>query len=973
MSRAKNDATAQRLRERAEAIAGEAEGLVEAMSPEALRQTLHDLRVQQIELEMQNEELRRIQGEFETAQARYFDLYDLAPVGYCTLSAAGLILESNPCAARLLGRAREALCRRPISRFILAEDQDRYYRYRQRLLGSSGEAQACELRMVRADGAVFWAHLEGSAVPDASGAPVCRLTISDNPERQRAEAALEKSAALLNRTQRLSKTGGWEWDIEQQTMTWTDETYRIHDLAVDGSAQGSPELIEKSLACYRPEDRATLLEAFRRCAEQGEAYDIEVPFRTGPSAPARWIRTTAEALRREGRIVKVVGNIMDVTERRNAGDALKESEAFKNVILNSVAAEIVVLDRNGLIRAVNERWRSFALDNGVEPGRPAQHTEVGANYLAACAADGDSTSQHAGLDAGIGIQAVLDNRLPSFSLEYPCHSPQQQRWFSMVVMPLGQDAREGVVITHVDISAIKQAEHSLAESEARLRLFIDYAPAGLAMFDRDMRYLYASKRWLADYGLGDRDLHGLAHYEVFPEISAAWKEAHRRGLSGEVLRSEGDRFARLDGSVQWVRWEIRPWYGADGRIGGIVIFTEDITERKQIADALHEQEEFFRLIAENLEGFVAVLDIDGRREYTSPSYVRLLGQRNLSGTSSFDAIHPADRERVERAFHETVAMGSGRYLEYRFLAFDGSVRQMESRGGVIKDREGRSKRVVVVSHDVTRRKEAEGELEQHRHHLEQLVFSRTAELAAARDAAEAANRAKSVFLANMSHELHTPMNGIMGMTELALRRATDPRQIDHLSKGLQASRHLLTLIDDILDISRIEAERLTLEEKDFSLTQVIGEVLRMMDGPAAAKGLRLSCEVAPTLPDRCRGDALRLRQVLVNLVGNAIKFSEQGQIGVRVHAVEEDGYSLFLRLEVSDQGIGLSVEQQTLLFHAFTQADDSMTRKHGGCGLGLALSKRLAKLMGGDVGVTSEAGVGSTFWVTVRLKRVAAA
>jgi PAS domain S-box-containing protein len=173
------------------------------------------------------------------------------------------------------------------------------------------------------------------------------------------------------------------------------------------------------------------------------------------------------------------------------------------------------------------------------------------------------------MNAGSGIRAVLDGALPSFSLEYPCHSPQRQRWFSMVVMPLGPDARDGVAITHTDISALKLAEQALAENEEHLRLFIRYAPVSLAMFDRDMRYLYASNHWLADYALGDRDLHGRSHYEIFPEIPEEWKiAAHRRGLAGEVLRSEGDRFERLDGSVQWVRWEIRPWHDATGTSAG---------------------------------------------------------------------------------------------------------------------------------------------------------------------------------------------------------------------------------------------------------------------------------------------------------------------------------------------------------------------------------------------------------------------
>ena len=184
---------------------------------------------------------------------------------------------------------------------------------------------------------------------------------------------------------------------------------------------------------------------------------------------------------------------------------------------------------------------------------------------------------------------------------------------------------------------------------------------------------------------------------------------------------------------------------------------------------------------------------------------------------------------------------------------------------------------------------------------------------------------------------------------------------------------MLAIINDILDISRIEADQMTLEEKTFSLSRTIDECVRMLEEPARAKGLRLSREIAPTLPDLLSGDALRLRQILLNFVGNAVKFSEYGQIVVRAQATQDDGHSLLLRVEVADEGIGLSAEQQTRLFRVFSQVDQSSTRKYGGSGLGLAICKRLAKLMGGDVGVSSQPGVGSTFWMSARLRRAASA
>ena len=280
---------------------------------------------------------------------------------------------------------------------------------------------------------------------------------------------------------------------------------------------------------------------------------------------------------------------------------------------------------------------------------------------------------------------------------------------------------------------------------------------------------------------------------------------------------------------------------------------------------------------------------------------------------------------------------------------------------------------LLIGTDNTIRKQLADELEQHRHHLEELVFSRTAELAEARDAAEAASRAKSMFLANMSHELRTPMNGIMGMTDLALRHATDPKQIEWLTKGAQASRHLLEILNDILDISRIEADQITLDDRDFSLTETIIDATRLLEEQALAKGMRLHWEISAALPHRLCGDALRVKQILLNFIGNAIKFSTQGQITVHATATEDDGHSLLLRIEVADQGIGMNAAQQLRIFRVFSQVDESSTRKYGGSGLGLAISKRLARLMGGDAGVVSEPGQGSTFWFTARLRRTAQA
>jgi len=596
------------------------------------------------------------------------------------------------------------------------------------------------------------------------------------------------------------------------------------------------------------------------------------------------------------------------------------------------------------------------------------------------------TSLHPGHYLAFGV-VVQITQLAAFTL-VPNHAGypfiEQAWWVLLLLYPLATMVLclsfRNYEQQQVDREALQAAQKAvIAEERAsmeRFHAYFDHSIVGLAITSREKGWIEVNDALCATLGYTPGELIRMTWTELtYPEDLAPDLAQFNRMLAGEINSYAMDkRFIHKDGHLVYTRLAVSHVRKPDGSLDYVVAMVEDITERKRSELALENSEKQLRFVLEGSELGFWDWDIAAGKVDRNERWAVMLGYTysEIKHTAQqwTDFIYPDDRERAWSSINEVLEGRSNMHrLEYRMLHKDGGVRWILDQASVMqRDTDRKPLRMCGTHTDITVRKEHELELEQHRHHLQELVQEQTQELRLAMEAAEAASRAKSTFLANMSHELRTPMNAIMGITKIALRHTDDPKLRDQLGKIDRASNHLLHVINDILDISKIEAEHLELEQITFSLGQVLENLTSLIGHKAQEKGLKLQIDKdSATARLWLLGDPMRIGQILLNFASNAVKFTERGSVTIRAKVEEESPEDVLLRFDVEDTGIGISSEDQQRLFIAFEQADSSMTRKYGGTGLGLAISKRLAHMMGGAVGVQSSEGQGSTFWFTVRL------
>ncbi|MCX7166839.1 MAG: PAS domain S-box protein [Rhodocyclales bacterium] len=650
--------------------------------------------------------------------------------------------------------------------------------------------------------------------------------------------------------------------------------------------------------------------------------------------------------------------------RRVTELALQESEENLAITLQSIGDAMIATDPSGRVTRMNataERLSGWTLTDAV--GRPLAEVFriVNADTREVVPDPAQLVMEH-GKVIGLANHTIL---LARDGREYPIAD-------SAAPIRNADGQIVGVVLVFSDVTERYQAQSRLRESQEIYRIAFATGPDSVNI-NRLSDGLYL------DVNDGFSRLVGWSRDEVIGRTSLEiniWNNLDDRQRLVAALQRDGycenleAAFVTRDGRVvnALMSAHVIDIQGEQC----ILSVTRDITERKKAEEKIAELNRDFVTFLENTTDFIYFKDVNSRFRFCSQTLADITGHASWRDMIGKHDLEVFQKDIAQIYCEEEIPIfREGKPLLNRidpFLDASGTRGWVSTSKWPVFDSEGNIAGLFGISRDVTGRKLVEAELDQHRHRLESLVEERTAELSVAKEAAEAANLSKSAFLANMSHEIRTPMNGILGMAHLLRRGGVTLLQAERLDTIDRSCQHLLSIINDILDLSKIEAGKLALEETPLAVSSLLANVRSILSERARGKGIRLLVE-GDSLPFNVIGDPTRLQQALLNYATNAIKFTEKGSVTLRALKQKETADSLGVRFEVQDTGIGVTPEAIQRLFSAFEQADNSTTRKYGGTGLGLAITRRLAELMGGDTGVESTPGVGSTFWFTVTLKK----
>jgi PAS domain S-box-containing protein len=496
-----------------------------------------------------------------------------------------------------------------------------------------------------------------------------------------------------------------------------------------------------------------------------------------------------------------------------------------------------------------------------------------------------------------------------------------------------------------DITDRKKAEEALVHSHDLMRYVIENNNGAIAIHDKDLKYIYVSQRYLYDFKVKEKNIIGKHHYDVFPDLPQKWRDVHQKALCGVISSADNDPYPREDGSLEWTRWECRPWYEADGSIGGIIIYTEVITDRKLAEFALKESEERYSTIV-NSSPNVILIHVNGIIKYVNNFGEKLFDytQEEMIGKTPLDFL---DDESIPLVTTNLQRRAEGEFVpsyEAKIITKSGEIRHVLIQATFIQYQS--EKAFLVVLTDISELKKYEFEME------------------IAMKKAKESDNLKTAFLQNMSHEIRTPLNGILGFSKL-LNSENLSREdiIDYTSAISLSGKRLLEVVNDILDISRIQTGQVIIENNQFSINSIFTDLQQFFSPNANLKNISLNCHLSEDDNTTIISDETKLYQILSNLINNSLKFTETGSIDYGYEFKEN-----IIHFFVKDSGIGISSEFFDKIFERFTQGDMSISRGYEGAGLGLSICKGLVELLGGEIWIESEINKGTTVFFNLPLE-----
>lgn len=641
-------------------------------------------------------------------------------------------------------------------------------------------------------------------------------------------------------------------------------------------------------------------------------------------------------------------------ERRRAEDAHRASEAFYEALVENLPQNIIRKDLAGRFIFGNRRFCRLI-------GRTRDEI-VGKN-------DFDLFPKELAAQYQADDRKVLESGQVFETTEVNVTPDGEKHWVHVIKSPVLNANGEAIGLQGIfwDVTAEKRAEERLNHERDLLRALLDSAPDSIYFKDRHSRILRASRALAEKLDQPDpKDLEGRTDGDFFAQehAEAALADEQKVIVTGEPLLGYTEKETRPDGRVTWALTSKLPLRNESGEIIGTFGISKDITELKLAQKKLEDAEANYRGIVENAIDGIFQTTPDGHYLSANMALARIYGfdspEELIQKRTDIEHQVYVDPDRRHEFAERLVRLGKVDKFESEVFRKDGSVIWISENARIVRDAKGHVLYYEGTVEDITARKLAEEQLSQ-----------ANQELARARDVALQSAQAKSQFLANTSHEIRTPMNAIIGMSRLLLDTPLTPEQRDYVEAVQHSGQALLTIINDLLDFSKIEAGKVSFDITEFSLRETVEDVAELLAERAYSKGLEFSCWIDHALPDRVRGDSARLRQVLTNLLGNALKFTLAGEVELRVQLAAATAGAVTLQAEVRDTGIGIKPEAQSIIFEAFEQADASTTRRFGGTGLGLAISKQLIERMGGRIWVESAEGKGSTFRFTACLERAA--